>query len=381
MKKLTFTFALLIFSACAFAQSTNLTGTDKAVFQQGLDKDATWGYIGFLPRMQDPKRIKIFASKKGLTMRVHIELNRAEIENYARFLVSRADQMEEVRNGEINITQPDGTYSTPFDVVEKKAYDRYRTTIQDVVEPVVNGGLEANLNLLKNFYNANVTSSDGEQVIFDMVFPISMQKTSWTNFAWVNAEPHAGIYNIHTVENRRTFHSPDSSYVFAGFPALWFNGGIGFHGPIASTKNSTMITGADLLEEYRPEEPATKRWQLLRAPVSAGCMRMEHINELRNMLPSDDKDAMKVQINILNDYDSVKGQTVGVKYYWYDVTKIANENDWKKIFYAGKIPSNLFEYPYYEPQIVQVKPLRGSNNAFNPNATANNLIRLPLTNI
>lgn len=377
MKHLITILALLMFSAATLAKTTIFSNMNDLVYQQGNDKDAIWGYIGFLPRMQDSNRVKIFSSKKGLTMRVHMEFNRAEIEDYATFLVKRADQIEEVRKGELTIRQSDGTYSTPFDVMEKKAYARYLKTIQDVVEPVVNGGFEANLELLKSFYGANVTSSDGERVVFDMVFPISMQKAEWTNFAWVNAEPKAGVYNAHTIENRRTFHSPDASYIFAGFPAFWFNGGIGFHGPIAYTQNSSMIAGLDLPEALRPEKAVSKRWQLLRAPVSAGCMRMEHTNELRNMLPANVNDAMKVQINILNDYDTVNGQVVGVKYYWYDVSKKADEKAWKNIFYAGKAPSNLKEYPYYEPQLIQVKPLLGSANSLNPNATANNLVRLP----
>lgn len=377
MKYFFIVLALLMFSVLTFAKTTIFSNINDLVFQQGNDKDAVWGYIGFLPRMQDPKRVKIFSSKKGLTMRVHMELNRAEIEDYATFLVKRAEQIEEVRVGNLTIRQSDGTYSTPFEVMEKKAYARFQQTIRDVVEPVVNGGFEANLDLLKTFYGANVTSSDDEKVVFDMVFPISMQKAAWSNFAWVNAEPRAGVYTAHTIENRRTFHSPDKSYIFAGFPALWFNGGIGFHGPIASTQNPNMIAGLDLPESSRPEKVVTKRWQLLRAPVSAGCMRMEHTNELRNMLPSDVDAAMKVQITILNDYDVVNDQVVGVKYYWYDVSKKADEVAWKSIFYGGKTPAKLKEYPYYEPQLIQVKPLLGSANSVNPNATANNLVRLP----
>lgn len=374
--------ALITFTALAQPKLLSQTDLNNLVFQQGEDKNAVWGYVGFLPRVEDPNRITIFSSKKGLTMRVRMILTRDEVEDYAAFLVKRSEQVEEVRKGDLKIRQADGTYTTPFQVLDAKSYDRYLKTISEKIAPVVNGGFEANLELLQSFFKENVTSFDDDQVVFDMVFPISMQKAAWTNFAWTKAEPRAGVYTAHTIENRRTFHSPDASYIFAGFPAFWFNGGIGFHGPIAYTKNASMIAGLDLPESERPEKTVSKRWQLLRAPVSAGCMRMEHTNELRSMLPSNVSKAMKVKIQILDDYDMIQTDAgvsvVGVKYYWYDVSKKADEKAWKSIFYGGKAPANLKEYPYYEPQIVQVKPLLGSANSLNPNATADNLMRLPI---
>mgnify|MGYP003607274249 CR=1 FL=1 len=374
--------ALVTFTALAQPKLLSQTDLNNLVFQQGEDKNAVWGYVGFLPRVEDPNRITIFSSKKGLTMRVRMILTRNEVEDYAAFLVNKSEQIEEVRKGDMKIRQADGTYSTPFEVLDVKTYERFQQAIAEKVNPVVNAGYEANLELLKSFFGENVTSSDSDKVVFDMVFPISMQKASWTNFAWTKAEPRAGVYNAHTIENRRTFHSPDASYIFAGFPAFWFNGGIGFHGPIAYTTNSSMIAGLDLPESERADKKVSKRWQLLRAPVSAGCMRMEHTNELRSMLPSNVTKAMKVTIQILDDYDTIQTaegtKVVGVKYYWYDVSKKADEKAWKNIFYAGKAPTNLKEYPYYQPQIIQLKPLLGSANSLNPNATADNLMRLPL---
>lgn len=374
-------FALVTFTALAnpFLSSADL---NKLVFQQGEDKNAVWGYIGFLPRVEDPNRVQVIASKKGLTMRVSMTLTREEVEDYASFLVKKSEQMEEVRLGDLTIRQADGTYSTPFNVMEKKAYARFLQTIDVKVRPVVNAGFEENLELLKSFFGANLSSINDERVVLDMVFPISMQKAEWKNFAWTKALPKAGTYLAHTIENRRTFYSPEASYIFAGFPAFWFNGAIGFHGPIAYTTNSSMMAGLDLPEDQRPEKAVTKRWQLLRAPVSHGCMRMEHSNEVRSMLPSSDVLARKVKIVILDDYDTVKNDegtfVVGVKYYWFDTSKKADEKAWKNIFYAGKAPANLKEFPYYQPQLIQIKPLPGSLNTLNPNATANNLMRLPI---
>ena len=66
-------------------------------------KDAQWAYLGFIPRMEDPNRVKIVFSKASYTMRVSAQFTKQEIADYPRYLSQKAAQTAEIINTE-NIT-------------------------------------------------------------------------------------------------------------------------------------------------------------------------------------------------------------------------------------------------------------------------------------
>lgn len=358
--------------------------TNDLIYQQGSDKEAVWGHIGYLPRVKKAKQMKVVMSKKGITIRAELTLTSEDIQDYASYLVDRFDAMQELQKGQISVTQSDGTYTVPFKVLDKKMYEEYINTIENKVRSVANAGYQANLDLLKSFYGPNIVEKEDGTVILNMVYPASMEKAAFNPTDRLSTIPAPGTYTTHILENRKTKYArePDS-YIFAGFPALWFAGAVGLHGPIAYTTDGALLEGIDLDPKNRPDKKVTKRWQLLRAPVSHGCIRLEHSLEIRQMMPANDEEAKKVTIKVERDFDRAELQdgrkvSVGVKYYWMNASETPSEKKWKDTFYGkNAAPADLYEYPYYMPETVQVVPLTGTNKKMNPMATADSLIKIP----
>ena len=107
-------------------------------------------------------------------------------------------------------------------------------------------------------------------------------------------------------------YAPNSSgdYIpWGGFPFLEYNHrrGIAFHGPIT---HGVTATGVE--------------WLLKRGPVSHGCNRMqgEHVVELAHLLGlnmavthvAGEARSIRVNVNVIEGYDSVGGQSVDVNY-------------------------------------------------------------------
>lgn len=356
------------------------------VYQAGDDKNATWAYIGFVPRVNDPARVKLIASKKGFTMRVEAHLTRAEVENYASYMVAKANGMEDVRQGKSAFKWTDGSYATPFTVMEKNLYTEFINKVKNEIAPYAGRGFEANLDLLRDLFPDNVFMKSSNDIVLQLVYPITTGKGDLADFGWLSNDPQAGVYRTQNFEERRTVYTGGEgiAYIFAGFPAFWFNGNVGIHGPIRYTTSNNLVQGANSVVQTDGKASA-KRWQLVRAPNSHNCLRMENHMEIRHILPAQDLVGnsqpllQQVKIIVTNDYDRVDldndgvAEVIGVKYYWDNPNSPTSEATWKKRYYLNGVPANLVEFEYRTPQLVQIQ-------AANPNATTARLNRLPTKN-
>ena len=121
-----------------------------------------------------------------------------------------------------------------------------------------------------------------------------------------NDQPREGsrlLMNYGTIDARWWSDKWDDE--FGGFPFILINAaGVAFHGPITN---------------YAPLDV----WYLRRGYVSHGCHRMDSsdVMELRNILPKNIKDLGKVNLTVLNNFDSTdwnedgKNEVIDVKFY------------------------------------------------------------------
>lgn len=331
------------------------------IYQAGSDQDASWLYVGFLPRMQDPKRVQIVASYAGLTVRVSMLMTPDEVTDYAEYICQRAQQIEELEQGRV-VQWSSRLYPTAFEALDSGFYQDFKQTVVTRFQPLRAAGYQANLELLKELFPMSVFERNGF-VEFHMVFPTT---------APAETEKSArSDYRIQAVDERRSFYSVENSHIFGGFPALWFNGNVGFHGPIRyldSGDNASMLKGSLSDTGKGPDQKkVSKRWQLHRTFESHGCYRMEHVLALRAMLPAeatgDGKQpaVYRVRVTVLKDFDYVDidgdglKELIGVKYYWIRHSAKPDENKWKQKFYAKANTSRLYELPYVDPGAVQIQ--------------------------
>jgi len=121
-----------------------------------------------------------------------------------------------------------------------------------------------------------------------------------------NDQPREGsrlLMNYGTIDARWWSDKWDDE--FGGLPFILINAaGVAFHGPITN---------------YAPLDV----WYLRRGYVSHGCHRMDSsdVMELRNILPKNIKDLGKVNLTVLNNFDSTdwnedgKNEVIDVKFY------------------------------------------------------------------
>ncbi len=373
------------------------------IYQSGPDKVASWLYVGLLPRMQRPEGMKIYASVLGKTVRVTLNLTREEVQGYSAYLLSRYQTIERAKNGhalfkwryQVAERTKDGQKVTrwadrlenpKFSVLDSATYKEYQNQINTQIRPIVSSDFATNLELLKSLFPGNVFIESDGSVTMHVVFPTTTP---------ASGRSQASKFTISIFEERRTHYSVNGSDIFAGFPTFWFNGGVGFHGPIrfANEKdNPHLLSGEDSdiggIDAQRGKKP-TKRWQLSRQNESHGCFRMEHTPAMRAMLPAQDGNvpvqegkremgpmdqplARQVEIIVTNDFDRLKiGDTeyiVGVNYYWQshrDSQKgvaVDKKQDWVANNYTvnGVKLDDVYEFPYLKPEVVQIEPLGNS---------------------
>lgn len=389
LKKLTLTLTCaILLASCGEDQirGKDLNVIDSAeIYQAGANKDAGWAYLGFVPRVSSPENMKIIGSKKGFTLRVHAQFSRDEISHYARYIQNKAKEMEAVRNGEAEMSWGRGIITTPFDIYEKGAYANFQNEVATNFANVRDGDFRRNLELLKKYFPDNVFyDEDAEIVNLQLVYAITTGKAELENYNWLQVDPRQGEYHIQTFEERRAHYSKEpNAYVFGGFPAFWFSGNIGIHGPIRYTTYKNLMSG-EYAENLPEGKVVSKRWQLVRKPDSHNCFRMENHMEIRHLMPAyftknmTQPELSKIDIHVIEDYDrtDLNGdgvlETIGVKYYWENPNTPPNEMKWKSKYYRDGIPENLVEFEYRDPNIVQIRSR--SNNL---DATMTHLNRLP----
>lgn len=331
------------------------------IYQEGTDQAASWLYAGFLPRMQDPERVRVVASYAGLSVRVSMLMTPDEVADYADYICQRAQQIEQLERG-LLIQWGSGIKKTSFEALDEGFYRKFKTTVATRFQPMRGAGYQANLQLLKELFPMSVFERKG-LVEFHMVFPTTPPASP--------ERRERSDFRVQAIDERRSFYSVEKSHIFGGFPALWFNGNVGFHGPIRyvdSGDDASMLKGRlSDTGKGADQKMVSKRWQLHRAYESHGCYRLEHVLAMRAMLPAeatgDGKQPAlyRVRVTVLKDFDYIdidgdgQKELIGVKYYWIRHQAKPNEKIWKQRFYAGVDTSRLYEFPYLDPGAVQIK--------------------------
>jgi len=380
-----------LFFSCEEKINTNDTSkplsivSGSEVYQAGTNKDAGWAYIGFVPRTSRPENMKIIVSKRGFTLRAHAKFSQEEISHYAKYIVQKAKEMEEIRTGVTSVPWGKSNIKATFNMYEKAAYLKFLNEVKTNFALVPDGDFAENLEVLKKYFPDNVFYDEENEIVnLHLVYAITTGYASTKNEEWLRVAPQKGAYNIQNLEERRTYYSIEpTTHIFAGFPAFWFSGNIGIHGPIRYTTNTNLMSGKHSTISTEGK-PVSKRWQLVRRPDSHNCFRMENHMEIRHIMPAYSTSSMaqpelsKIKINIIDDYDKVDLdqdgvlETIGVKYYWDNPNVPQNEARWKATYYTKGIPENLVEFEYRDPHIIQISAIKG-----NLDATMTHLNRIP----
>lgn len=391
--------------------------TPTEVYQTGRNYDAAWAYAGFIPRMQDPNRIQIVISKKGMTVRASAQFYKSEIRNYANYLVTKAQQMRAVQLGAVpyiwgrQITLGFQTYDATtlqnfYDEVDTRA-----RTVAEIGDP--ERKFLANLDLLRSYFpdSVHVDARNPDIIHFNIVFPMTPHSSTLSN----GGIPRAGTYTFWGFQERRTRYKGGGD-VFAGWPFLIFTGAIGLHGPIRyadRNDNLDFMLGDNPdwgIDPSRDPSEISQRWQLIRQPNSHGCIRMEHILTLRHLLPAEDVTpeqtrawgdnynsqplAQQVPVRVVTNPDMFDmnqdgiEDLVGVNYYWY-MTNTRNwhtiRNDrqgWFERYYysQGVNPADhsFFEHSYVPHHNIQIEPTGASGVRTAKDALMHQLNRLPV---
>lgn len=370
-----------------------------------------WVYDGLAPRMEDPSRVRVYLSKRGYTMRVHLQFNPQEIAAYPKYLVERAATVDQaIRDRGLTILQTN-------------RYKRYQDTVAQIARELdmttgfSNDKYRQGLNLLVKLFPDNIrieTRDAREEIVhLHMVYPITIHRSG-------QLYPPARDYRMFLpVEERRSRHCSSREggkcgsydHIFSGFPAFWIHpdgAGVGVHGPIRYSKfsdeahkiqepgynnlselwadNNFLGDGYTSTEQISP----TYRWDLVRTNNSKGCFRSESL-ELRHLLPSDPYKVSQVVWTVLDNFDRVvmepsKGlEIVNVNYYvlspykkqlvpYFDeATQMWQNADWfiqhylteseRKSPNAANILNNLLNqvrnFPYHDPHALEFKSING----------------------
>lgn len=266
---------------------------------------ANWVYLGFAPRAVDPSRTNIYISKAGYTLRVTLEMTEQEVAAYPQSLISRAQRISDtLSRNNLSLAQPQLAQQRYFDTITK---------VQQKSEATYKNGLT----WLKTFYPRNVfevKNGGAIKVVAHFVYPITTSR-------FASQKPYDGTYTTNYLEERRTHHTDletgVSDHIFGGFPAFWFNGHIGIHGPIRySNKGDRDRSGRPVQQLWAENEIGNfgynkmdglnpnYRWDLIRTKGSQGCIRSEPM-EIRQLLPASPHQAKGVQIYVMSTWDQV----------------------------------------------------------------------------
>ncbi len=286
---------LTLFTATIAARAQGLDLVDPAyLYAQEAAKVANYMYIGYVPRMEDPQRVRVIISKKALTMRVSMQMTPDDVIDYPNYLVRRFDQIKGTMD------------ANDIKVFQTQRFDIYAATIESIrqalttVRPDMQSQYEYGMSLLKHFYPANifeiVENGSVARIEGHFVYPITIHVSE----TW----PEAKIYRPYIVEERRSHFRPKNNEIFGGFPAIWLDPrgkGTGVHGPIRYSRatDGRQDGGTGHMRNFWDEnnflnEPTSPtenlnprvRWDLVRTNDSHGCFRAEPL-EFRHLLPSD----------------------------------------------------------------------------------------------
>lgn len=375
------------------------------IYAEAARREINWMYIGMVPRMEDPQRVKVVMSKAGLTMRISLEMTPEEVADYPSFLSRRYRQMKDIISAE-NLSIPQQYRFDQFESQILAIENELRLTPGDVQSQYTYG-----FQLLKRHFPANVfeivANGSVTRVEAHFVYPITIH----SSVTW----PRPDTYRPYIVEERRSYYSKAPGlHIFGGFPAIWLDptgAGTGVHGPIRFSNASegrrdkgegrmrNFWAENNFLGEETPPttdlEP-TYRWDLVRRPNSHGCFRAETL-EPRHLLPSDNQriiddnkefrnlgkgpgrntkeiDYDSVTFQIIAEFDriSVEGHLqnaiVNVAYYVVDPYQKPNPARWLKdnlltskerkredadTILQTKMSTEIYTFPYLDPNALE----------------------------
>ncbi len=321
---------------------------------------ANWIYLGFAPRATDPARVSIHLSKVGFTMRITLEMTEQEVASYPQNLVRRAQRVNEImQQRALTLTQPSlgDRYFAQIAQVQQRSQVDYK-----------NG-----LAWLKKFFPNNIfeVSNQGSiRVVAHFVSPI-------TTLRYGPHKPADGVYTTYSLEERKDFHrdldTGKTDFIFGGFPALWFNGQIGIHGPIRFSNTGERDRSGRPIEQlwaeneignfaYNKAEGITPkyRWDLVRTRDSAGCIRAESM-EIRHILPAYEASLKQVPIYVSSQWDQVTlpGKApayVNVNYYIISpYLPPLTQEQWlqKEAPSMLSLQNQMLTFPYLDPATVE----------------------------
>lgn len=384
--------------------------------EQTMDK-VNWLYIGYAPRIQDPKRIKVILSKQGFTMRVNFQMNPEEVADYPAYLKRRADDILKIWSDQ--------------KTVDIKQIGRFQSYLEQVDNIASTGmdNFDGGYYFLSRLFPDNIrkiTGPDGrEWVEGNFVYPITVHKTGKVFYekdgkstsmtpSMKRVSPPAKTYYTQDLQERRSEHwayleyedgtqerSHIQDHLFNGLPAFWFKmaagtKGAGIHGPIrySSKTDKNGVVRNDYLNDQSLWEDIDPlyRFEVIRTANSEGCVRAEPM-EMRHLFPSSPKLARQVPIHIIDeidmfdeDMDGVGDKYIDVNYYvenhygkqqkmdWYLKHFITYEERQKAKKDNVSIESVLERklqrtkvFPYLHPRIVEVTSYQilGSGAALN----------------
>lgn len=411
--------ALVFVCPHLFAQSMDLSdGLKKVYIYQKQDmREVNWLYLGFAPRMEDPRRVDVTISKGGYTLRVTMKMTEAEVADYPSYLVRRADDILKIASENQILIQQEFRFEKYLETIEE-----VRQALPLATTPAAK--FQQGLALLKknfpqNIFDLNKSDTDGTVVIGVFVYPITINKAgpNWPkDNLYVQAEHYHSPYSA--IEERRTDHGHRAGvddngdgtidrhvrvvkdHIFSGFPAFWLDAsgkGTGVHGPIRFSRFDETRNGSQsgpygrqpeqmlkfwsenefLFHDYDIKTGLDKialRWDVVRTNNSQGCFRAETM-ELRHLLPADKNSIYKgVKWNVISAVDEISfahlttTKKVDVNYYMVNPYSFPQTREqWiaERILTAAERKSNdkhrlvqefiekSVQFPYLDPSIVE----------------------------
>lgn len=343
---------------------------------------ANWIYVGYAPRMLDPKRVSMTISKASYTVRVTLEMTEQEVAEYPKYLIARAEKLAAISSGrELRVIQP-------------TLWNRYQNQINQV-RSSSNSTYANGLNWLKTFFPKNVfelaaVKANGAKVIAHFVYPVTMVRQG-------GGTAPDGTYYTFSFEERKTLHRNSHTdretgethytydHIFGGFPALWFypsQNGIGIHGPIRYSEKHEKARDGQTIPNYWLKSDAADfgydrmtdivpsyRWDLVRKKDSAGCVRSESM-EIRHLLPSQHSEIARVPIHMTSKWDQVevngKLTPINVDYYVMDpYSPQISKEQWLQQMAPQMLNQvdSLLSFPYLDPQTIEFVNKGGSADA------------------
>lgn len=400
---LNFVTGSMIFSAvfASIAQAKDIHESlrkEVYIYQQQSMKEVNWLYIGYVPRMEDPHRVRVVLSKASFTMRVSMEMTKQEIADYPAYLYRRATELESIiKHKGISVYQW-WRYSQYQDYIHgvAQSYDLFPNYSEEK--------FKKGLGLLKKLFPTNVfekpltagAPANEIAVVANFVYPITINRSGkgWPrDGVYIQADSFASHHSV--VQERRTDHGKYvngqriiTDYIFSGFPAFWIDPigkATGIHGPIRYSevdqreKSQAGPYGPEpenmkrfwSENEFREEEDLRRdlnpqlRWDVVRTNNSAGCFRAETM-ELRHLLPtSREKIFRSVQWEVISQpdrfYDPASSEWKWVDINYYVVNPYSfplTRDQWYERHKDELVPNyleNSYQFEYLDPATVEFR--------------------------